>query len=153
MGVLDTLKFVDVQRKKAMTPDARMRDKVISALVTQKEIARAEREGRSYTVNVRTHATTPEGQRVQVERQKQPRKWFWKDAGGTLFLQLSYCNAPVVLANGQKVVEVGSVDNLDSVIDTLVEAVKAGELDAALKANQKPKAKKRTTPKKADIKA
>lgn len=153
MTLLDTLKFVDVQRKKAMTPEGKMRDKVITALLTQKEIARAEREGRLYTVNVRTHATTPEGQRVQVERQKQPRKWFWKDASGTLFLQLSYCNAPVALANGQKVVEVGALENIDAVIDTLVEAVKAGELDAALKANQKPKAKKRAAPKKADIKA
>lgn len=147
MGVLDTLKFVDVQRKKAMTPEGKMRDKVIAALLTQKEIARAEREGRSFTVGVRAYATSQDGQRVQVERQKQPRKWFWKDASGTLFLQLSYCNAPVALANGQKVVEVGTFDNLDAVIDTLVEAVKTGELDAALKANQKNKPKKRVAAK------
>lgn len=152
MGLLDTLKLVDAPRRHVMTPEAKMRDKVISGLLMQKEIIKAEREGRVFMVNQRRYVTQ-DGARVETNRTKQPRKWFWRDSAGTTFMQVSYCNAPVILANGQKVIEVGDLDSIDTVIDTLVAAVNAGELDAALKTNQKPKAQKVTAPKKVTAKA
>lgn len=152
MGLIDALKLVDAPRKRVMTPEAKMRDKVVSGLLMQKEIIKAERDGRVFAVTQRRYVTQ-DGQRVEANRTKQPRKWYWRDGAGTTFMQVSYCNAPVVLANSQKVIEVGDLDNIDTVIDTLVAAVNAGELDAALKANQKPKAQKVTAPKKGTAKA
>lgn len=146
MGVLDGLKLVEATRKRDVSAEVRMREKVVASLKLQRELAHAELEGRQHSVTVRRYEEQ-DGQRVLVQRTKQPRKWFWKDANGTYMFQMSYCNTPVVIANGQKVVEVGSIDALPAVIDTLVQAVNAGELDAALKANQKNKPKKRVTAK------
>ncbi len=146
MGALDTLKLVDATRKRDVPAEVRMRDKVVASLKLQQELARAELEGSRHSVTVRRYEEQ-DGQRVLVQRSKQPRKWFWKDGNGTYMFQMSYCNTPVVIADGQKVVEVGTLDALPAVIDTLVQAVTAGELDAALKANQKNKPKKRVTAK------
>lgn len=141
MSTLDTLKLVEVSRKRHVSAEVRMREKVIASLNQQAEMVRAELEGRIYTINIRRYEMDATGQRVATIHAKQPRKWFWKDINGTHFLQLSYCNMPVVIANGQKVVEVGKLDALPAVIETLVQAVNAGELDAALKANQKERYK------------
>ena len=142
MGALDTLKLVNVARKREISAEGRMREKVVASLLQQAEMVRAELEGRQHTVMVR-HYEEQDGQRVLVQRSKQPRKWFWKGGNGAYLFQMSYCNTPVVIANGQKVVEVGTLDALSAVIDTLVQAVTAGELDAALKANQKNKPTKK----------
>lgn len=147
MTALATLKLVDATRRNRASAEVRMREKVVAALNLQRELAQAELEGRQHTVTVRRYEDQ-DGQRVLVQRVKHPRKWFWKDANGTCLFQISYCNAPVVIANGQKVVEVGALTALLAVIDTLVQAVNAGELDAALKANQKAKLKKPANAKK-----
>lgn len=146
MSVLSNLKLVDVSKTHNVTAEVRTREKVIASLKVQRELAKAELEGRQHSVTVSRYEEQ-DGQRVLVQRTKQPRKWYWKDASGTVFLQISYCNLPVVIANGQKAVEVGALDALPGILDTLVEAVNAGELDAALKANQKNKpTKKPSTP-------
>jgi hypothetical protein len=146
MGALDTLKLVNVVRKREISAEGRMRHKVVASLNQQAEMVQAELEGRQHSVTVRRYVEQ-DGQRVLVQRAKQPRKWFWKDANGAYLFQMSYCNTPVVIAGGQTTVEVGKLDALPAVINTLVQAVNTGELDAALKANQKNKpTKKARTP-------
>ena len=49
-------------------------------------------------------------------------------------LQLRYGNKPLQITAKEGTIEVGTLDKLPETIDTVIEAVKAGELDKQLKA-------------------
>ncbi len=49
-------------------------------------------------------------------------------------LTLRYGNRPLAIANGKSTIEIGTLDKLPKIIETIIEAVKAGELDKQLNA-------------------
>lgn len=56
----------------------------------------------------------------------------FQDATDTVFFQVRYGSKPLEFSKGIDVVEVGKLDSLPNVIDTLAKAVQAGELDQQL---------------------
>ena len=149
MSILGNLKLVNVTRGVESAPHLRLRNKVIAALKQQQDIVQAELEGHDHFVASRRYVTNKSGEKVLVERQKRPRKWYWRGESGAYYFHISLGHAPVVLANGNKTVEVEVLQGLPNVIGVLIEAVSAGELDDALKGNlQKKPAVKKTTVKK-----
>ncbi len=75
---------------------------------------------------------TGETKRVQVPRLM--RRWWWQDETDAVLLELRYGNKPIVIADNKSTIEVGPMDKLPKVIDMVIEAVSAGELDKVLKA-------------------
>lgn len=59
---------------------------------------------------------------------------YWHDLSGKWFIELRYANAVLALGKDQNAIEVGTKDKLVPTIQTVIDAVKAGELDAAMKA-------------------
>ncbi len=52
----------------------------------------------------------------------------------TVLLELRYGNKPIAVVDNKSTIEVGPMDKLPKVIDLVIEAVSAGELDKVLKA-------------------
>ena len=96
----------------------------------------------NYMRTLRT-SETKGGKRVPVEKQQRVLPWWRSVPNGTyaFFVRAGY--KPVELDKGKTAVAVPSLDKLPGVIDTLITAVRKGELDQQL-----AEASKQATPKK-----
>ncbi len=64
---------------------------------------------------------------------KRFRAWYWHDISGVWFLEVRYGARSLKLSkSGATSIVVGEQENLVDIIGTLIEAVRAGELDAAI---------------------
>ncbi|WP_096702508.1 DUF6641 family protein [Magnetospirillum sp. 15-1] len=135
MSALTKLKLANASRKPVEeTPEERMRNRMVAHLTEQLAMATALIECRSYTATRTVTKKNDDGSAVTVERDKRLRPWYWHDLSGKWFLELRYANTVLSLAKDQNAIEVGTKDKLVPTIQTVVEAVKAGELDAAMNA-------------------
>ena len=114
-------------------------------------IARLEEQKRlladpSYLRTIRVWAEN-DGSRQQIEKQQRISPW-WRIApnGSTVFF-IKVGQKPVEFEKGKAAISVGSPDKIGPLIDTLIAAVRAGELDEALAHASKAAAVKK--PKKA----
>jgi len=75
---------------------------------------------------------TADGTKQLVAVPKRVKRWWRMDAQGNCFLVLRYGNRVITLSAGRTAIVVGPKGKLVSVIDTVITAAKAGELDAVL---------------------
>ena len=149
MSVLKTLKL----GKAAPTPvpaDAkgRARAKVVAHLEQQKALLAAQLEGKAFEATRPVYRTNDAGERVRVMQPVHVRRDWFEDGAGTVHFMVRYGSKPLPLDKaGSTSVEVGGLDQLAGVIDALLAAVRAGELDAQLAtaAQERSKAFKRRT--------
>jgi hypothetical protein len=136
MSVLKTLKLGKVAPH-TVPADAkgRARAKVIAHLEQQKAALAAHVEGKAFEATRPVYKTNEAGQRVRVMQPVHVRRDWFEDGAGTLHFMVRYGSKPLPLDKaGSTSVEVGKFDQLPGVIDALVTAVRAGELDAQLAA-------------------
>ena len=134
MSVLKTLKLSNAAPiAAAKDPLDRARERLLGSLADQRAFAGAVVAGEPYVppknVVSRKNAS---GERVRVEINRRIRKGWFQDAGGTVHFLAYLGGKPLELAKGKQAVEVGTLDKLISVIDHVMEAVRAGELDAQI---------------------
>lgn len=135
MSILKKLTLATAQPVRANAdPIQRVRDKVISALAEQKLMAEAKLAGQNYAPTHMVWRKNGEGQRVQVETPKRLRAGWFVDASGQTFFSLRYAAKPAKLAKDKNAIAVCELANLPAIIETLTEAVRAGELDVQLAA-------------------
>lgn len=67
--------------------------------------------------------------RHAVERRQKVRPWWRAAPDGALIFSVYYGTKPIEFEKGKAAVALGSKDKLPAVIDALINAVKAGELD------------------------
>jgi len=115
-------------------PVQRAREKMIATLAEQKQMAQAKIAGQVFAPTHIVRRKNAEGQRVEVEMLKRVRQGWFNDASGKVFFAIRYAGKPIEFAKDKNAVEIGELSALPKVIDTLVEAVRAGELDAQLTA-------------------
>ena len=60
------------------------------------------------------------------------RKWYWQDGNGTWYLELRYGGKVMNIEGDKAAIEAGKIKDISKIIDTVIDAVKAGELDGAL---------------------
>lgn len=133
MSHLKALKLTSaVPARASADPVFRAREKVAAALVEQKQMAEAKIAGQIFAPTHVVRKKNAEGQRVEVETLKRFRQGWFADEGGKVFFSLRYAGKSVEFAQGKNAIEVGELAALPKIIDTLVEAVRAGELDAQL---------------------
>jgi hypothetical protein len=148
MSVLKSLKLSAAIPAPVADAKQTTRNKLLHYLEEQKAVAQADIEGRSYAATKIVFRTNEAGDRVRAEAPRHVRRGWFKDAAGVLFFQLRYGSKPLDFGKGMTAIEIGKLDALPGVIDTLVQAVNAGELDPQLaiaaaerKANFKKRAK------------
>jgi hypothetical protein len=135
MTVLSKLKLTDESRAKTpASPLARLRGKMIAGIEEQIAILAADQKGEQHIKRAMRWAEDPQtGERVRREVPIRVRRWYWRDATtGKAFVQLRYGNKPIELQKGKPTVEVANGDQLAATLNTILDAVKAGELDKVL---------------------
>lgn len=135
MSHLKALKLTSaVPVRASLDPVQRSREKMIAALAEQRQMAEAKIAGQAFTPKHVVRKKNAEGVRVEVEAPKRVRQGWFTDGNGKVFFALRYAGKTIEFAKDKNAVEIGELSALPKVIDTLVEAVRAGELDAQLTA-------------------
>ena len=130
MSILKSLTFTVSPQQVARNPKLIRRQKLVDRLQDQLQLAKDS----SYAPMVRRWKRAEDGVRTPVDIQKHIRPWWRADGTGSLVLVLRSGLKTLELKKGKPAVVVGSQDKLGSVLETLIAAAKAGELDAALEA-------------------
>lgn len=133
MSHLKNLKLASVSASTMSgDPIVRAREKVVAGLLEQKRMAEAKIAGEPFTATHVVRQKNAEGQRVEVEKPKRVRQGWFADDSGKIFFAIRYAGKAIEFAKDKNAIEVGEIAGLPSIIDTLAEAVRAGELDAQL---------------------
>lgn len=135
MSHLKALKLTSaVPVRATVDPVQRAREKMIAALAEQRQMAEAKIAGQHFVPTHMVRRKNAEGQRVEIEAPKRVRQGWFADASGRVFFTIRYAGKAIEFAKDKNAVDVGELSSLPAVLDTLVEAVRAGELDAQLTA-------------------
>jgi hypothetical protein len=135
MSHLKSLKLASATPVRAtVDPVQRSREKMIAALSEQKQMAEAKIAGQAFVPTHIVRRKNAEGQRVEVETAKRVRQGWFTDAAGKVFFSARYAGKSIEFAKDKNAIEVGELAALPAIIDTLAEAVRAGELDTQLTA-------------------
>ena len=134
MGVLDKLKIVALAKQVKGTVEQERRKKLAEQLTEQLKLAEAALGGMAYQRTKAAWETDAEGNRYRVQRPVKLRHWWTVADGGVAQFGVRYGAVPLQLQPGKAAVEVAKLADLPVVIKTLLQAVEAGELDAAVAA-------------------
>ena len=126
MAVLKSLTFTTIPTTGG-NPVLDRRTKIIARLEEQKLILKDP----NYTRTVRNWVKK-DGERVMVEKQQRVPLWWRQHPNGSYALFVRSGLKPIEFEKGKTAIAVPSLDKLPSVIDTLITAVRNGELDAHL---------------------
>jgi hypothetical protein len=126
MAVLKSLTFTTIPNPGG-NPVLDRRTKIIARLEEQNLILKDP----NYTRTVRNWVKK-DGERVMVEKQQRVPLWWRQHPNGSYALFVRSGLKPIEFEKGKAAIAVPSLDKLPSVIDTLIAAVRNGELDAHL---------------------
>ena len=133
MGVMSKLKMTnEVRGGNVESIEQHLRRRMLEQLDEQLELAEAELKGKPLIKTRQIYVTNEDGERVTRTEERRLRKWYWRNADGNWFMELRYGNKAIKLSGENTAVEVGGKEKLTTVIATLSNAVKAGELDKAM---------------------
>ena len=135
MSALNTLKLVSAKRPQTAAPIVLRRNKLSNQLHEQIELARCQADGKTYApTRVRSIKDKLTGERKLVDTVKRVKQWWFVADSGRVCLQVRYGTRMLELAKGKNSIEVGTVADLLSVLETVKKCVEAGELDAQIDA-------------------
>ena len=132
MPILKNLSFTSVPAR-SHDPVAARRTKLVERLEEQKQLL----ANASYVRTIQRW-TGKGDERRQVEKQQRVRPWWRADGAGHLVFSVFYGTKPIEFEKGKAGIAVASKDKLPALIDALVGAARAGELDALMVAVGKP---------------
>jgi hypothetical protein len=87
------------------------------------------------------------GEKVLVEKPLRTSKWWQPDQNGGCVMTVKVGSKRIEFEKGKAAIAVGSLEKLPGLIDALIKAVRAGELDEQL--NQSSKSPRSLPPRKA----
>jgi Family of unknown function (DUF6641) len=126
MPVLKSLTFTTIPTPGG-NPTLDRRARVIARLEEQKLILKDP----NFTRTVRAWVKK-DGAKVMVEKHQRVPQWWRQHPNGSYALFVRSGLKLIEFEKGKTAIAVPSLDNLPSVIDTLITAIRAGELDAHL---------------------
>ena len=134
MSTLNSLKLVNSKKPTAIPPILHRRNKLGSKVWEQIQLAKAQKEGGTFTVKKFKTVKTMDGVRKNIEHEKRIRQWWFVAADGKVCLNVRYGAKIIEFAKGKTAVEVNSADELIKALEIIKVAVEAGELDAQIEA-------------------
>jgi hypothetical protein len=123
MPVLKSLSFTALP-KTGNDPIQMRRAKFVSKLEEQKLLLKDPKHVRSVQ-----RWTKVNGERQATTKQQAVRPWWKTDPSGQIVMSIKFGAKPIEFEKGKAGIVVPSKDKLPAVIDTLISAVRAGELD------------------------
>ena len=132
MGHLDALTIVAKPNLRPVTAEDQKRHKLIIKLQEQLSMVEAELNGKTY--NRLKWVTLPNihGEPERIQRPVRVKQWWMKDRTGNVLFALKYGAKPIQIAKDKSAIQVASTAELPAIINTLIRAVDAGELDVQL---------------------
>ena len=136
MAILSTLKLVSAKRPANVPPVIQRRNKLLKALFEQVQLATAQVEGRVYAPTKRKTVKNVEtGEAVSVSAPKRVKQWWFVSDNGKVNLSLRYgAKALALNSKGANAIELNDTAQVLQTLELLVNAVEAGEMDAAIEA-------------------
>ncbi len=133
MSALSTLKLVAARKPQQMPTIQLRRNKLSNKLWKQIQLAKSQISGQPFVVTRFRSVKDPEtGLRRQVEMPKRIRAWWFVTENGKVCVSIRYGSWTLELAKGKPSVEVVSADELVVALETIKQAVEAGELDSQI---------------------
>jgi hypothetical protein len=141
-NVLSKLNLTERPARGSGDPVAHRRNKLLTRLQEQRAFACADIAGEAFEVYKDHWVEDPTtGTKTKSRVLKRVKRWFF-EFNGNHFLEVRYGNRPIEFAKGKSAILVGDREQVPVVIDTVIEALNAGELDQLLMAIPKPGKKK-----------
>lgn len=137
MATLDglyTLKLTDAKRPKNQPPIVQRRNKLISKLWEQLELAKAKHSGKDFVVKRYKNVKDLEGNIKSIEKPKRIKSWWFTSTTGTLCINVFYGSKLLELASGKTAVEAANLANVIEVLELLKREAEIGTFDAAIEA-------------------
>ncbi len=135
MTALATLKLTVARKNRALPDVVKRRNKLLQKLSEQRELAAALEQGQHYAPKrLRSLRDSDTGARVVKEVAVRIKPWFWTGEKGECLLAINYGSKQIELQKGKTAIEVGNTGNLVAVLETVITAVKNGELDVQIEA-------------------
>lgn len=132
MSVLSKFKLVSATQNRNSAEVLR-RNKLTGKIAHQIAAAKAHIAGDTYAAKRAKFVKDAEsGERKQVEMSTRVRPWWWKSESGKLMLSVRYGSKPLELSKGKNAIELASMAEVVSALETRQEAANAGELDAQI---------------------
>jgi hypothetical protein len=130
--LLSSLKLSTRPEKTTDNPTLKKREKLLTKLNQQRAMAQSHVAGETYTVykeKWQKNADTGQQEKIQIPKKVSP--WYYP-RNNQYFFEVRYGNKPLELSKGNHAIEVGEQESLVPTIETVIEAVVAGELDPLL---------------------
>jgi hypothetical protein len=136
MSALAKLKLIASKRTQATNPVQHRRNKLAVKIAEQIALATAQSEGRVYApTKLRTVTDSATGERRTVETVKRVKEWFWTSDTGKVNVSIRYGAKTLELARGKNAIELANASELVTTLETVRDAVLAGELDVQIEAS------------------
>ena len=133
MSALATLKLVSAKKPQQMPSIQLRRNKLSNKLWEQIQLAKSQISGQPFVVTrFRSVKDRESGLRKQVEMPKRVRPWWFVTENGKVCVSIRYGSWTLELAKGKSSVEVNRPDELVMALETIKQAVEAGELDTQI---------------------
>ena len=128
MAQLKSLTFAPLPKLSSTDPVVHRRNKLITRLTQQISLV----QDPNFTLTRSKWVDGENGKELR-ETKKRVRPW-WRvaDASGNVILAIRYGAKPIEFEKGKAAIMVGKKDQLIPVIQTVIAAVEAGELDAVI---------------------
>jgi len=126
------LNFTDKPIIVKTTPIENKRNKLLNKLNEQREMAICAIDNKTFESFKDKLFTDPEtGVKSKVQVPKRNRPWFY-EWGDSYYLEIKYGSKSLELQKDKYAIAVGEKEKLIAVIDTVIDAINAGELDEQL---------------------
>jgi hypothetical protein len=131
---LNTLKLTDTKRPKNQPPIVQRRNKLISKLWEQLELAKARHTGKDFVIKRYKNVKDLEGNIKSIEKPKRIKPWWFTSTTGALCINVFYGSKILELAKGKTAVEAANLENVIEILGLLKREAEIGTFDAAIEA-------------------
>ena len=132
MSTLSNLKLVNSKKPTTIPPILNRRHKLGNKVWEQIQLAKAQKEGGTFTVKKFKTVKDCDGSRKNIEIEKRVRQWWYVAADGKVCLNIRYGAKIIEFAKGKTAVEVSTPEELIKALEIIKGAVEAGELDGPI---------------------
>lgn len=137
-SLLSQLSLTTNPAKVKLSPIEKRQSKLLLKLDEQREMAKCLLENTEFTAYKFKTVIDPETTvKTRIKVPKRIRSWFFS-LKNQYYIEVKYGSRSLELAKGKTTITVGEKENLLPILDTIIEAVKNGELDAQLNAIKAP---------------
>jgi hypothetical protein len=132
-AILNTLKLTAARKTRALPAVVKRRNKLLNKLDEQRMLAAALAAGEHYApTRYRSFKDADTGARISKQVPVRIKPWFWTGEKGETLLAVTYGSKQIELVKGKTAIEVGDAANLCAVLETVIAAVRNGELDTQI---------------------